>query len=144
MTAEDITLHQVVTTVSFLKNIELFKSVPADFLASVAHIVEERHVYAGETLFTKGDAGDSLYLICSGRVRILADGKETAVLGPGDHLGEMALLDGEPRSATVMVAEDACLMRIASEDFRNLLAAHPGISMALLVALVRRLRETLA
>ncbi|MBI5211373.1 MAG: MFS transporter [Elusimicrobia bacterium] len=141
MTDEDIRLHKVVTTVSFLKQVALFKSVPANFLASVASLMEERHLYAGETLFAEGDAGDSIYLICEGRVRIMAGGKEAAELGPRDHIGEMSLLDGQPRSATAVVAQDARLLRLGGESFRHLLVAHPGFAMALLESLAGRLRE---
>jgi len=144
MNAQDLNLNKVLTTVSFLKQVGLFRNVPANHLASVANIVEEKSLYAGETLFAQGDVGDSLYLICAGRIRVLVGGKEAAQLGPRDHVGEMALLDGQPRSATAVVTEDARLLRIAADEFRNLLASHPGIALALLEAMAQRLRETMA
>ncbi|MBI5883874.1 MAG: cyclic nucleotide-binding domain-containing protein [Elusimicrobia bacterium] len=143
MNDEDVKLQKVVMTVSFLKQVPLFKSVPADFLASLANIISEKHVYKGEELFSQGDAGDSIYVVAEGKVRVIVGGKETALLGPRSHIGEMSLLDGEPRSATAVVAEDGRLLRIGAEEFRHLLMSHPGFTMALLRSLAGRLRETM-
>jgi len=141
MTTEDRDLHKVITTISFLKQVDIFRDVPANYLASLAEMAEEKTVYGGETLFKQGDTGDSLFLIQEGQVRIVIGGAEAARLGPRDCIGEMALLDGEPRSATAVVTQDARLLRIDADDFYNLLAAQPAISTALLRTLARRLRQ---
>ncbi|MBI2900107.1 MAG: cyclic nucleotide-binding domain-containing protein [Planctomycetes bacterium] len=140
----DPNLYRVIATVSFLKQVDLFREVPADYLASVAGIAREQGFAAGEKLFAEGDRGDSCYLIMEGRVRILAGGKEVAALGPRECVGEMSLLDGEPRSATAVTAEEARLLRIGTEDFHDMLATHPGIAAGLLRTLARRLRGALA
>lgn len=137
-------LYKIVSVVSFLKQVDLFREVPADELAPLAAVVKERHLYAGERLFSEGDPGDALYLICEGRVRVMAGSVEVAVLGPRECIGEMALLDGAPRAASAVVTEEARLLRLSSEDFRNLLPTQPAISTALLSTLACRLRQTLA
>jgi len=144
MDDQDTGLQKVLTVVSFLKRVDLFQGVPADYLASLADIVSERGVYAGDKLFSEGDVGDCLYLVVSGRVRIFSGAREVALMGPQECIGEMALLDGEPRSASAVVEQDGRVLRIASEDFRDLLADHPAMGMALLKTMAKRLRQTLA
>ena len=72
---------------------------------------------------------------------MLAEGQEKARLSVGECIGEVALLDGQPRSVSVQAATDVRLLRIEAEDFRGLLAAQPRIALALLGTLVGRLRE---
>ncbi|MDD5091929.1 MAG: MFS transporter [Candidatus Wallbacteria bacterium] len=136
-------LTRMMSNISILKQVGIFSDIPAEYLMTVASIAEEKTLFAGETLFKEGDAGDALYIICDGAVSVITGGSERAQLGPNDHLGEMALLDDQPRSATAKALHNSRLIRISSGDFRNLLGSHPRITMSLLSALAKRLRGTL-
>ncbi|MBI5245353.1 MAG: cyclic nucleotide-binding domain-containing protein [Elusimicrobia bacterium] len=136
-------LRQLIATISRLKVVHIFREVPADYLAGLAEIVQERTLFPGEVVFKQGEEGDALYLVSEGLIGVSAGGKEVARLGPGECLGELALVDEEPRSATATALEESRLLRISSDDFNNLLPTHPGIAKALMHTLARRLRATL-
>jgi len=110
-------------------------------------IGRRRRFQSGDTLFHEGDASDWLALLLEGRVKVsyfTEDGREIvlAVRDPGDLLGELSALDGKPRSATVTAMEPVELLTMTADEFNRFLEAHPRVAVALIVALVRRLRET--
>src|SRR5207248_6904906 len=97
-------------------------------------------------VFREGDASDTCYVIRFGHARAVrehADGRSLtlAQFGPGDVFGELAMLGGEPRSATIETLEEAETIAILGPDMRRLLREHPDISIKLIAALGRRLRE---
>jgi lysophospholipid hydrolase len=98
---------------------------------------------AGEVLFREGDIGDSLYVVVTGRVRMLAGtpGAESAVrdLGPGELIGEVALLTGEPRSATIAAVRDTELYRLSAESVELYLFNEPSVARRIMTVLARRL-----
>lgn len=134
-----------------LARVELFsglKPAALDLIAKVA--VEESHA-TGTKIFQHGDAGDKLYLILEGKVRISRDvpgmGEEAlAVLGPGQIFGEMALLDESSRSADARVHERCRVLAIPKDGFDDLLFLHKDLAYEVLWNVVRllaaRLRET--
>jgi CRP-like cAMP-binding protein len=135
----------VLTTVEkvlFLKSIDLFRALPAEELAQIAEIAEEEEFVAGDPVFAEGEMGDALFLVISGSVKVHKGDKQLAVLSVRDVVGEMAVLDGEPRSASVTVAQDASLLKIGRDDFRDILSERPEIAMGVMKVLSRRLRET--
>ena len=96
-------------------------------------------------LFSEGDKTDSLYVICSGKVKVTItdkDGKEIilSMLGPGEYFGEMSLLDSEPRSATVMTREATELLIVSKNNLMEIFSSNP-IAFNLLKGLLNRLRE---
>jgi uncharacterized membrane protein len=102
---------------------------------------------AGSSLFRVGDAGEAMYIIESGRVRITvtdADGREVilASLGHGDFFGEMAMLDDHGRSADAAVTEDSRLAVLTRENFLNFVSSDSRIALEMLSAITRRLRRT--
>ena len=113
-----------------------------DFEGSFSRVVLE----AGEVLFRQGDLGDSLYVVVTGRVRMLAGepGHEHALgeLGPGELLGEMALLTGEPRAATIVAVRDSELYRLGSESVEHHLFTDVGVMRRMMTTLARRLAGT--
>jgi len=131
---------------ALLRRVVLFGSLD-DAMLAVLEAGLRRHTFRrGTTIFLKGQAGDALYLIETGRVRIFlqteAGGEHTlALLGPGDFFGELALLDGLPRSASAEAVEDSALYALDREDFQRELARAPDLAMALLAALSDRLRR---
>ena len=90
---------------------------------------DERLFAAGETIVRQGAAGDSMFVVLSGRVRVLIDpaGQEVAVIPAGGFFGEMSMLTGDARTATVKAIEDAVILEISAADFRALAEANPAL-----------------
>src|SRR5579875_2552456 len=106
-----------------------------------------RTVPRGQDVFHEGDAGDRLFLVIDGKVKIsrsASDGRENllAVLGTGDMFGELSLFDPGPRTATVSAVTDAVLASLDHDDLRPLLLERPAVAVQLLQALAQRLRRT--
>src|SRR5207247_1519363 len=136
------------TTVStaVLKAVPLFASFPEDQLRMLTTMVTRRSASRSTTIMAGGDATDSLYIVLSGRLRMMmsdSDGKEVilSILGPGEFFGEMGLIDDEPRSASVVTIEPCELLSISKRDFKKCLVDNSEMSMAVMRGLVRRLRE---
>ncbi len=127
-------------THGWLRRVPLFSDLSARQLAWVASRSEEIHAGVGRRLATQDQPGRQLFVIVEGGATVIRDGRTIATLGPGDHFGEMSLLDGEPRSATVAVTEPSVLLVITATAFRSLVEEHPAIALGLLRALSRRLR----
>ncbi len=113
----------------------------------MAQVAVPRRFEAGEVVFKEGDEGSTCYIVRSGRARAVrehADGRSITLahFGPGDIFGEMAMLDGERRSATVESIEATDAIAILSADMHRLLREYPDISVKLIAALGQRLRET--
>ncbi|GCE49098.1 CRP/FNR family transcriptional regulator [Thermosporothrix hazakensis] len=130
-----------------LARVELFSTLSPKELKDLAKSGQERTYPAGSVLFKQGDAGSGLYIIKSGKVRIEQAihpdrAEETlGTAGPGDVLGEMALLDDLPRSASVTAEEDVTAFLLPVWEFRNFLRSHPDIALKMLAVLSRRLRK---
>jgi CRP/FNR family transcriptional regulator, cyclic AMP receptor protein len=138
-------------TVEQLRRVELFSGLKPEALNLISKVATEETHALGTKIFQHGDAGDKLYLILEGRVRISRDvpgmGEEAlAVLGPGQVFGEMALLDESPRSADARVHERCRVLAIPKDGFDDLLFMHKDLAYEVLWSMVRmlitRLRET--
>jgi anion transporter len=136
-------MDAVVTT---LRTVSLFAELPREVLARLVSEFDELEVPAGRTVFSQGDPGDALYVIVSGAVEVRGErdgqGERVAVLGPGDCLGEMALVTGDPRSATVVALSPTRLLRLGKERFRALSERHPVFLRELARVLCRRIART--
>ena len=117
--------------------------IPGEVLSQIAQIAEEVGVDRGTRVFEEGEPGDSLYLIVRGSVRVHKGEREVAVLGKGECFGEMAILDNEPRSASITALEDVQLLRIWSDDFYEMLADRVEIARGIFKVLTRRLRQAI-
>ena len=105
-------------------------------IAALAKVVEfEPH----EPIVREGAASDGFYLILAGRAKTL--GKSGRSFGPGQFFGEMAIIDGQPRSATVVATNDVQAMKLPHREFRRILAQDPRISLAIMQALAERIRR---
>lgn len=130
-----------------LSRVDLFSTLNKKELQEIAKNCQERTFSAGSTLFSQGDPGVALYVLTQGNVRISQannpDRAEEVIgsAGVGEVLGEMALLDELPRSATVVAAEDVTVLVLPVWEFRSILRSHPDITLKLLAALSRRLRK---
>lgn len=112
-----------------IRNIPLFSGLSREDIAKILGKLVEKSFNAGTTIFSEGDKGDSFYLIQSGAIRVVLESsggrsESIAVLGPQDWFGEMALLSGEPRSATIMAIKDTTVWRLSREDWDELIAKH--------------------
>lgn len=134
-----------------LAKIELFSGLKPEALELIAKVGSEETHATGTKIFQHGDAGDKLYVIVEGKVRISREvpgmGEEAlAVLGPGQAFGEMALLDEAPRSADARVHDRCRLLAIPKDGFDDLLFLHKDLAYEVLWNVVRlllgRLRET--
>src|SRR5215213_9924011 len=136
-----------VITLEELRSVPLFASLDDKAASELRNLLELREVPGGTTLFRLGDTGDSMYLIERGRVRISvrdADGSDVtlAELAGGDFFGEMALLDGKPRSADTTVIEDAFFAVLSRDNFLKFVRANPDVALRMLSAITHRLRKT--
>jgi CRP/FNR family transcriptional regulator len=134
-------------TVGLLQSVPVFSALGVDELDQVARVAVPRQFEAGEVVFREGDQSDTCYVIRSGRVRAIREHQDgrtitLANFGPGDFFGELAMFDDERRSATVEALARTEVVGILGGDMRRLLREHPDISVKLLAALGRRLRET--
>lgn len=133
-------------TADFLATIPLFSGLQREELQKFADLTRERSYPKGSVILFQDDPGDSLFVLRSGRVKVVLigeDGREVilGVLEPGAHFGELALIDDQPRSAHVIAMEDANLLILRREDFRRRVEANPSVAWALLTELSRRLRR---
>jgi CRP/FNR family transcriptional regulator, cyclic AMP receptor protein len=123
----------------------LFAGLGEDAIGSIAGLCTRRQLDAGEVLFQKGDKGDALYGVRRGRIRIetgtAGGGRLTLnMLGPGDLFGEIALFDGQPRTADAISAEPSELFMVRRSDFLAYLEREPRITVRLLELLCQRIR----
>ena len=124
-----------------LKGVDLFRESDDGVLAEIAALLEEEDLTAGTAVFAKGDEGDSLYVVAAGQVRV-HDGETTlAYLGEGDVFGEMALLDAEPRMASVTAVSATRLLRLEQGAFYELLEERPEVARGIVKVLSQRQRE---
>ena len=134
-------------SVELLSRVPLFSELSREELERISRVSVPRSFPAGVRVFHEGDHSDACYVVRSGDLRVTrehSDGRAIALatLGAGDIFGELAMLDGEARSASVETLTDSELLALPAVDMRRLLADHPEISVKLIGALTRRLRET--
>jgi CRP/FNR family cyclic AMP-dependent transcriptional regulator len=124
----------------FLKSVSLFQNIPAERIADIAQVAVETRVPANTVLFREGDRGDSLYIVLDGCVLVHKEGRKLASLTQGSCVGEMAVLDHEPRSADATVMEDSTLLRIDQEAFYEVLSQNQELMHGIIRLLTSRLR----
>jgi len=129
-----------------LRNVPLFSVLPEGQLGLLTGLVTRKSYPRGTTIISAGDLTDSLFVIISGRLKVMMsddEGREVilAILGSNEFFGEMGLLDDSPRSASVVALEACELLTLSKRDFKKCLAENFELSMAVMRGLVRRLRE---
>lgn len=129
-----------VEKVLVLKTVAMFGQTPDHVLADVADLLEEIEVAENETIFQKGEPGDSMYIIVDGKVRVHTGERLLNYLGESDVFGEMALLDPEPRLASVTTVEPTRLLRLDQSPFYQLLSERPEVATGIIRVLTRLLR----
>lgn len=131
---------------NLLKGVDLFSTLTDAQIGYIAGMTQEQRYVRGETILAEAESSETFFLIAQGSVRVMKigeDGREAilATLAEGDFFGEMALLDGEPRSATVRSVGKTRLLLLHREDFLACLKKHPDLGLALLSEMSHRLRS---
>jgi len=129
-----------------LRAVPLFTGFTEEQLRGIATMVKRRSVTRNTTVMAAGDPTDSLYIVLSGRLKVMmsdADGREVilTILGPGEFFGEMGLIDESPRSASVLAIEPCELLSITKRDFKQSMEQNFELAMTVMRGLVKRLRE---
>jgi CRP/FNR family transcriptional regulator, cyclic AMP receptor protein len=133
------------SAVELLRRVPLFSELEESELQRFSRVAVARSFPGGTRVFHEGDHSDACYIVRTGSFRVTrehSDGRAITLanLGPGDIFGELAMLDGEVRSASVEALGDGQLLALPAGDVRALLGRHPEITVKLVAALVRRLR----
>ncbi len=137
----DVSMPSTLEKTILLKSVAMFQNIPAEKLSRIAAIAEERDVAEGTVLMREGEIGESLFVVMTGAVRIHRGENTLTVFGRGDCLGEMAVLDSSPRSASATATAESTLLEIDQASFYQVLEAHPEIMQEIVRLLTRRLRE---
>ena len=142
-------VRPIVSNLDILRNHSIFGKLPGSMIERLASYLRTQSVRRGATIFAKGDAGTALMGVLSGKVKIsvpAANGRETVlnVIHEGEIFGEIALLDGSPRSADAVALTNCKLMIIERRDFIPFVREHPEVALKLIEILCTRLRRTSA
>jgi CRP/FNR family cyclic AMP-dependent transcriptional regulator len=130
----------------FLSTVPLFRELDRTAVRAFAELTREQKFAKGAMIVSEGDVGDALFVVRSGEVKVVLtgeDGREVIlnVLNIGDHFGELALIDGRPRSAHVVSTQASSLLVLRRADFRRQVEQSPQVAWGLMVELSRRLRQ---
>ena len=124
-----------------LSDVPFFSGWTGEELAHVDRVADYVTYAPLEHLIKQGTTGYEFIVILAGEVDVIVDGQVVASLGAGDHVGEMALLDGAPRNASVVAKSEVRALLVGSREFRVLVSTTPSLDRKLLVSLPRRLRD---
>jgi CRP/FNR family cyclic AMP-dependent transcriptional regulator len=132
--------------VNLLANVELFAGLSEQQLAGISQVTRKQVLKRRQELFHKGDAGTEIYVVARGKLKALTtstggDDVVFSILGPGEVIGEVALLGGTPRTASVFAIETCELLVIDRRDFMAFLKNHPDVAVKLLHVLATRLKR---
>ena len=127
--------------VSQLAKVPLFSDCSQRDLQLIAKVIKDVDHRAGTVIAREGEPGVGLFIIAEGTAEVTIGGKKKIMLGPGDFFGEIALLDGGPRTATVTAITDVKLLGLTEWVFRGLMQEHPSIAVKTLQAMADRLRR---
>ena len=135
----------VVRARDVLAQVPLFAGVPSRFIKRVAGEMDEQRFMEGATIVRKGEPGETFYVLVEGEAKVTDEnGRRLAQLIPGDFFGEISLMDGGPRTATVVSETPVTALALSRKDFRSMLEAEPHVTVGLLkhsAQLLRRLEH---
>ena len=124
-----------------LSNVRLFQACNKKELGQIGSRSDEIQIPAGRTIVQEGESGYEFFLILDGQAKVVKGGRKTATLEPGQYFGELALLDGQVRSASVVAETDMELLVLGRREFAGLIDEVPSIAHKLLAAMALRLRD---
>ncbi len=138
--AEDGAMN-IAQRVMLLRKVNLFSTLPGETLVTIAENCEPREMVAGQRIFAEGDAPDGMYVISSGSVKIIMNGKTLAHKAPSEFFGEVALLDDEPRMADAVAAADGAYLFMDREVFQQLTEDLPEVLREVIRTLIQYLKQ---
>ena len=124
-----------------IATVPLFESLSRRHLRKIAGLTSTVEYDAGDTVIQEGEPGDAFFVAVSGQARVLSGGKMLHRLIPGDHFGEISLLDGRPRSASVVAETPLSLLRLPRASFLKIVREDADLARALLASLARMVRR---
>jgi CRP/FNR family transcriptional regulator len=124
-----------------LRRVSLFTGIGDRELARLSRQLHERWFPEGGIVTLEGDAGIAFFVVIEGNAAVSVHGQLRRTLGPGDHFGEIALLDDGPRTASIVAATDLRCVGLTSWEFRPFVEAHPRIAWSLMCSLARQVRD---
>ncbi len=124
--ASDVVLHDALRICEFLRAVDLFRALTPAQLTNVAEKMTKRHFSPGETIIREGEPGEEFFLISDGEVDVVRADHEVARLGRGEFFGEVALISGEPRNATVVATEPLDTFVLGKSDFQAAVVSSPS------------------
>ncbi len=127
--------------IELLQQVPLFKGLDQKYLKSLSAEFTERRFSEGQELTAEGSGGAGFFVIESGTAKVTVDGVDRRTLGPGDFYGEIALIDGGTRTATITASSDGVAHGLTKWQFKPLVELHGEIAWPLLEAMARRTRE---
>ena len=127
-------------SVEMLKKVPLFAGLDARELGQISSSMRERRFAAGETVTQEGAGGAGFFVVESGSADVSVDGAPRGTIGPGDYFGEIALLTGSDRTATITATSDLLCYGMTPWDFRPLVESNSAIAWKLLTAMAEKLR----
>jgi len=125
---------------ALVASVPMFARLGRKELEQVAQLVDEVEVPAGRVLMHQGDHGEEMFIVVAGRFQVERDGRTIAERGPGSALGEISLLSGGPRTATITALEPSTLLVVAHREFNSLMGDHPTVRMQVLEGLAHKIR----
>jgi CRP/FNR family transcriptional regulator, cyclic AMP receptor protein len=130
--------------IEVLRNVPLFAELDEQDLEQLSRQLHERRFPEGSDVTVEGAGGAGFFVIVEGNAEVMVGGAHRATLGPGDHFGEIALIDAGIRSASIVAATDLLCYGLTPWEFRPFVEEHPQVAWALLQVLARRARESSA
>jgi CRP-like cAMP-binding protein len=127
--------------IDHLSAVPLFRGLPESAMEAVAGLASETRFADGETVTREGDEGDAFFVVVDGRLDVSRNGMTLRELGPGDFLGEIALIDGRPRTATVTASGPVKSLVIRRPQFLELMDRYGAVRLGVLMALTERVRS---
>ena len=125
-----------------LRDVPLFSGIEGKELTRIANQMKERIFREGSTVVAEGETGAGFFVIAEGNATVSIGGDVRATLGPGDHFGEIALIDDGVRSASITAATDLRCYGLTPWEFRPFIEEHPQVAWVLLRTLAKRIRST--
>ena len=130
----------VIEKILLLRKVDLFAEMTTRQLGHVASVTQEEMKPAGSMIFKEGDAGDALYVIVSGSVEVLRGEQRIRILREAEYFGELAVLTGEARNASIRALTDCLLLRLERSDFHQVLAGNFDAVLAVIRNICRRMQ----
>jgi CRP-like cAMP-binding protein len=127
--------------VAVLAQVPLFSGLSRRHLRHIADEAEEVSFREGETIVKAGESGGDFFVVLEGEVRVVRGSRTVARMGPGEFFGEISLLDGGPRTATVVAETPVLAVRVSKRSFDRVVTREPSVAAKILAVVARRLRE---